>query len=487
LGMRWKLSRGTAGLAVGTVTLALLGGAASSVPAADLPSVDVPSLPSGSNLPSVPALQKPSVPDAPSLPQAPAAPRVDPQISLPRAPELQAPSAGTNTGPGSTRSSPQGVGGGPASPTPSGSSGASVGSGSSASTQGERAGTSRTKTGSAGRASYERRLDSTVARLQGCFYAVSRLERRVLRLRAGVADGRGLSRAELAHRLGVSTVRVRRIERQALHSLREADRSDGCGRVSLGLHAESGARILVAAGRNGPSLQPVANLSSTGRSPARASKRGAVLGAHKSSPAREGRKDSTARLAIAAGEPSGAGDGARLAYIVAGLLLLTAVLLLFVRPWRQSRGAKYAFPSPMLPPTPPAEAEREERVAEPEDQAWVWPSRPGPAEAVHEKQAGSTDIPPPPWSSRREPPEPRRSETGPRWPSRPALDDAAAQGPRWPSRPTLDDAAAQGGFDGAAPQAQRGNGNGANTVRALASGVALVVARAVGQRLRRRR
>jgi hypothetical protein len=67
-----------------------------------------------------------------------------------------------------------------------------------------------------------------VLRLQGCLGQVSRSERRVLLLRAGVGIARTRSRAEVAHITGLRRARVTRLERRGLRHLRALGRAGAC-------------------------------------------------------------------------------------------------------------------------------------------------------------------------------------------------------------------------------------------------------------------
>ena len=75
----------------------------------------------------------------------------------------------------------------------------------------------------------ERRLRTTVRRLQDCLGGLSRLERRVLVLRAGIGAGPARSRARVARRLDVNVRRVARTERRGLRALHGLARAGRCG------------------------------------------------------------------------------------------------------------------------------------------------------------------------------------------------------------------------------------------------------------------
>jgi hypothetical protein len=102
-----------------------------------------------------------------------------------------------------------------------------------------------------------RRLRAILSKLEGCFYALSRLERRVLVLRAGLDGRRPHSRSGVAKRLNISRKGVRRTERRGLRRLRRAARSDGCAVRARA----SGAGDVPLGGFIGPvaALEPVAS------------------------------------------------------------------------------------------------------------------------------------------------------------------------------------------------------------------------------------
>jgi hypothetical protein len=487
--MNRQLRRRTMGVAVGVVAVASLAGATASVPAADLPSVNLPPAP------SVPQL--PPVPNTPSAPQLPSTPQLEPLSSLPNAPPSvpQAPDLPNPQAPASPRTGP--VQGAPAPTAPNGepaSAATPASSATSANSQGSgpgaRAASAHGKVRTDSRQSSARRLRKRVERLQGCFYAISGFERHVLRLRAGLGGQGALSRAEVAQRLRVSTTRVRRSERHAFRRLRAADRADGCGRVTLGLHAESGTRMVVAAAQAGPSLQPVGSLASSGESSSgsQAAGRGAVLGRHASSKARRGGVKSA--LVSAAGDPADGFDGSVFAAIAAGLLFLAGLgLFLLRRPTRRpSGGASYygppagGFAARSRPPaaaSPEAAGPAEEPLGSAESESWRWPPRPPRTEAP-DSAAG----PAPPWPALPEPREDgHRPESPARrpWPAHPPWSDEAdrAEEParQWPTS-TAPPPPSEG--------RTQANGN-ARRAGLLASGLAsLVLGRALGRLLRRR-
>lgn len=105
------------------------------------------------------------------------------------------------------------------------------------------------------------RLRATLTSLDGCFYVLTRLERRVLVLLAGLKRSRAYSPPEVAARLDISRRRVGRIERRGLRRLKRTARADGCGdgvsiasalSVSGGLPASLGIVSSPTAGREIP-------------------------------------------------------------------------------------------------------------------------------------------------------------------------------------------------------------------------------------------
>jgi sigma-70-like protein len=93
-----------------------------------------------------------------------------------------------------------------------------------------------------------RRLKAALAGLQGCFYGLSRVERRVIVLRTGLRGGRSHSRTDVARRLGTSRGQVRRVERRAVRKLYELVRTDGCAAGASG----GGSSVITAGGLIGP-------------------------------------------------------------------------------------------------------------------------------------------------------------------------------------------------------------------------------------------
>jgi hypothetical protein len=387
---------GTVAVGVGTVVSVLLAGVTAPVPAADLPSVEVdaPSLPNVPSLSSPPQL--PSAPGSPSLPDVPAAPRLEPPSSLPKAPDVQIPS-GQGPAEGKAQNGPAGGNGVAGSVASPGSSGTATRSGASTRAGGATA-VRRAGARPVHRSRSFPKLRRRVARLQGCFYAISAFERRVLLMRTGLGGRRALSGGEVAARLGVSKRRVRHTEGHALRRLGAANHTDGCGRVGSGGEVETGARIVVAAAQDGPALQPVGSLSSRTRPDPGASaqtSRSAVLGAHRSSTPEGKRRGTSARLALAGGEPSSGETGAMWALIAVALAVLSGLLLLLLR-----HSPRHASDGPLPPGSsyprsaPTAEAD------------WAWPSRPAPSQPRPERRPAGTG-PAPSWPARPGPAEAR--------------------------------------------------------------------------------
>jgi hypothetical protein len=74
----------------------------------------------------------------------------------------------------------------------------------------------------------ERKLRETVTQATGCLDDLSRGQRRVLTLRAGIGAGPPRSRSSTARRLDISVKRVTRLERTGLKRLRELAHGGGC-------------------------------------------------------------------------------------------------------------------------------------------------------------------------------------------------------------------------------------------------------------------
>ena len=189
---------------------------AQSAAAAELTLPPVPSVPEVTN-------QLPSVPQVTN--QLPSVPQVTNQLPG-RVPSVTSPSAGS----GSSASRPSGSGarsvsraassgsGGRPAPSGSGQPGRSAPGDSGAGRSGSRsAGTPLAATGPVRR---ERRLRSTVARLDSCLGGLPALERRVLVLRSGLGARQPRSRAGVGRALDLSPRRVGRVERRGLRRLR---------------------------------------------------------------------------------------------------------------------------------------------------------------------------------------------------------------------------------------------------------------------------
>jgi hypothetical protein len=79
-----------------------------------------------------------------------------------------------------------------------------------------------------------RKLRHELTELDGCLYALTPIERRVLFLLSGVNRRRSYSRAQVAAHLDMSRKRVGRIKRRGLRRLRGTARADGCARSGAG-------------------------------------------------------------------------------------------------------------------------------------------------------------------------------------------------------------------------------------------------------------
>jgi hypothetical protein len=225
----------------------------SPVPTVTAPSLLDPVLEAVPPLPSAPQLPDVSLP---AVPRLPAVPNVSDAPNVPAVPPLRRPSTsqgGATTG-ASTQTRDRSSGGSGAAPT--GGSGATSTGGSRGDTSGagRRAGSGSPASGrrtTARRVRRERRLRTTVRRLQTCFGGLSRLERRVLVLRAGIGAGPPRTRTQVARRLDVSTRRVTRLERRGVRTLRSLAGGGRCG----GVGARSTAGAPVAEPRMAAALQ----------------------------------------------------------------------------------------------------------------------------------------------------------------------------------------------------------------------------------------
>ena len=201
---------------------------------------------SGASLPAPadqPLNQLPQTYDAPSVPITPSLPPIPkvPSVTVPKAPSVGLPGGGGG-GVGGVGRTISGGGGGftgtssggssgrrpapvrPARPSGGGRVGASV---VAAGRKAHRRSARRRA------AAAQRRLQREVRRLTPCFSAISRLERAVLVLRAGLGGRPALGRRAVASRLGVRVGTVAGRERRGLRGLRRQNRSSGCSKVAV--------------------------------------------------------------------------------------------------------------------------------------------------------------------------------------------------------------------------------------------------------------
>jgi sigma-70-like protein len=75
----------------------------------------------------------------------------------------------------------------------------------------------------------DQRLRQAILRFEGCLSLMPRTERRVVELRAGVDVGHPRTRSQVARMTGLSTKRVRRLERRGLLRLERLGRQGRCG------------------------------------------------------------------------------------------------------------------------------------------------------------------------------------------------------------------------------------------------------------------
>ena len=188
----------------------VLGAVPTVAPLPPVPTVSVPPLPGATSSPTVP-----TVPGGPTLPSVP----------------ILRPSTSQGGGTAGGSAPGRGPSSGGSGTTSTGGSGGSGGSGSSTPGARGRAGAGKPagKRPAVRRIRRERRLRKTVRRLQGCFGGLSRLERRVLALRAGIGAGSPRTRTQVARRLDVSTRRVTRLERRGVRTLRGLAGAGRCG------------------------------------------------------------------------------------------------------------------------------------------------------------------------------------------------------------------------------------------------------------------
>jgi len=174
-----------------------------------------------------------------------------------------------------------------------------------------------------------------VEQLRGCFYVLSRLQRRVLAMRAGLGERPAMSRAAVAAQLETSRVRVRRVERRGLRRLRRAERSDNCaghgGPARTGAAVAAAARpllVALAAEPGGPSVFG----TSVGDSPPRQG----VRGAHASSKSPDGDGGRRAERPERSSLSLSPGDSWSSTGPLIALLLSALGLILLFAHWRRS-------------------------------------------------------------------------------------------------------------------------------------------------------
>jgi hypothetical protein len=240
-----------------------------SVSTPTVPSVSTPTVPSVST-PTVPSVSTPTVPPPPPLPAPPATPVPSvqaPSVSTPAVPSApgvtpSGSAAPSGAQPTSSNGGPDAVGGGASAASPAGSPAERP---SSTRARGGRrdAGGGRRSAASGGPAAQQRRLERTVAQLQGCLGTLSTSERRVLALRAGLGPRPALSRPRVARRLGMSLRRTGAIERRGLRRLDALGAAGRCGTsaepaVAYGL-------LATAAGGLGAAWDPLSARMGAGR------------------------------------------------------------------------------------------------------------------------------------------------------------------------------------------------------------------------------
>lgn len=203
-------------------------------PTPTVPTVTVPS-------PTVPTVTAPSAPAPRPVPvpsaTVPSAPSVRPPTPTPTAPTVATPPGATGLAP-STPSAPAGPAGGSArggAPSAATSAAAAAGAPAGAVRTGEPPDRVLERLLPASARRKHRRGVSTrvlrreVRRLRGCLPLLSRFERRVLTLRAGLDGRRPLATARVARRLRAKRQRVIDAEHLGLAKLRAADSVDACG------------------------------------------------------------------------------------------------------------------------------------------------------------------------------------------------------------------------------------------------------------------
>jgi hypothetical protein len=176
------------------------------------------------------------LPAATPKPPSVSLPTPSPHVTLPSLPGAPSAPSGVSAVPGASIGSVISSGAAGASPTQR-ARGLSFGSGGGGSAGKSTAKSrARQRRAASRHRADERALQHDVERLEGCFYALSRFDRRVLALRAGLNGAPPRSRANVARRLDTSSSRIARSERRGRRTLRRTNRSDGCagGRDSVG-------------------------------------------------------------------------------------------------------------------------------------------------------------------------------------------------------------------------------------------------------------
>ena len=295
-----------------------------------------PSAASGASLPAPadqPLNQQPQTYDAPSVPIIPSLPPIPkvPSVTVPKAPSVGLPGGGGGGVGRTIGGGGGGVGGGftgtssansagrspapvrPARPSGGGRVGASV---VAAGRKAHRRSARRRA------AAAQRRLQREVRRLTPCFSAISRLERAVLVLRAGLGGRPALGRRAVASRLGVRVGTVAGRERRGLRGLRSQDRSSGCSKVAVVRRA---GRVLLSADYLPSATGPAVASALAGDSGA--SRRGALTGR----PAPGGATDAAGTPATAEPalklDPEGSGPSILLLLGLSALVLALAALV----------------------------------------------------------------------------------------------------------------------------------------------------------------
>ena len=239
----------------------------------------VPRPPATPQVPAVPLPQTPRVPGVTTVPNVGGVPNVSGVPNAPAVPNRRPASSpgGQATGGNAPARSPSSGGSGSGATSTGGSAGDAPGAGRPAGPAGSGSPASVRRT-TVRRVRRERRLRATVRRLQGCFGALSALERRVLVLRAGVGAGPPRTRSRVARRLDLSMRRVTRLERRGVRTLRRLAGAGRCGgepssagavagipRIAAGLQ---GMRGLIAPDRSTDRTEVKGERKSSGSQPA---------------------------------------------------------------------------------------------------------------------------------------------------------------------------------------------------------------------------